>query len=146
MIVPYPLAPITDRQRLDAGHAAQRFEKMRVLVGRVENRLLVGAAVKPVGEAAHQRVNYAHRDSQGREPRGIKPHHAQQYEPHHTVDDGRDRSGAQGLLDLVDGDEARCDVAGVAALEIAERQAQQVLEQAQLPIEREGRTGGQYPP
>ena len=92
VVVPHRLPPVADRQRLDARHAAQRFEEMRVFVGRVDDRLLVRPAVEAVGEAAHQRVDAGHADRQHGEPRIVKPHHAQQRERHHAIDHRGDRA------------------------------------------------------
>jgi hypothetical protein len=45
VIVPDSLSSIANRQRLDARHSAQRFEKMRILTSGVDHRLLIRSAV-----------------------------------------------------------------------------------------------------
>ena len=62
VVVPDALAPITNRQRFDARHPAQRFEEMRVLVRSIDDRFLVGPTVEPVSQAAHQCVDARDRD------------------------------------------------------------------------------------
>jgi hypothetical protein len=119
---------------------------MRVFARRIDDSLLIGPAVEPVGEAARHGINAGHANRQQGEPGSVDPHHPHQHECHRTVDNRGDRGRAQGLLDLVDRNKARCHIAGVAALEEAERQAQHVPEEAHLPIERQGGASGDHRP
>ena len=90
VVVPSPLTPVSDRQRLDARHTAQRFEKMRVFIRGIDDRLFIRPTIKAIGQAAHHGIYAGHAGGQEGEPRIVEPHHAQQDEPHHAVHYGGD--------------------------------------------------------
>ena len=54
IVVPAGLPALANDQRLNARHAAQRFDEMRVLLRGGHDRLFIGPAIESVGQAARQ--------------------------------------------------------------------------------------------
>ena len=99
---------------------------MRILIRPIDDGFFVGPTINVVTRYSEEGVKCGHPSRENREPWVVDPHHDQQDRSHNAVDDRRDRTRVQSLLDAINREETRRDIACMAMFEKAQGQTKQV--------------------
>ena len=126
-------------EELDRLDAAQRLEKVGRALG-VEDDGFLGRLAQGAEEGATQEaVGHDAGKCDRREAAAVDQHHGERDHHEQAVEHGLDEAGRHGLLDVLDGAEARHDVARIAPVEPCDWQTHQVGEDVRQPLNVQGR-------